>query len=420
MPDVSVMIDWKRQIEPQIIDIDGVTSISVRDDGITIYVDDDAPIAHIREQAAVVPAHIPVNIEVMEMDCCGYTDKVRPVPGGVRIWAPGALGSAGLPMNDGDANYMVTASHVTGECFDGSGTDVGQPNEDHIIGFTTRDQEFTSDAAVGDFTAIRLSSSVGAIPEIYNVSGELGDSAVQLSLNDTVTKSGYRTGVSSGPVTDLDVTVDYSSCDQYKTQGLMMARLNVNSGDSGGSVVVEDGGTLYPAGIVSGRGETSGGTVYLIFTPATEVARQFSDLQWGVKSTDEPDQPDEPDSPDPNKAPTARMSTSPINPTTDDVITFDATQSEDPDGNIARYEWSIGHATRSGATYETYLSAGDWNISLTVEDDQGATDSVGRTLTVTEPSDGGGGNGDGGGDQQPDQSGALALLAVGIAMSDEF
>ena len=68
------------------------------------------------------------------------------------------------------------------------------------------------------------------------------------------------------------------------------------------------------------------------------------------------------------------------------AVSFDASASSDPDGSIARYEWDFGDGTTaSGVTVShTYIRAGNYVVTLTVTDNQGAANSVSRTVTVSE------------------------------------
>ena len=70
---------------------------------------------------------------------------------------------------------------------------------------------------------------------------------------------------------------------------------------------------------------------------------------------------------------------------------FDGTGSTDSDGTIVSYSWNFGDGnTGSGATpSNNYAAAGTYTVSLTVTDDDGATDSESRSITVTEPPTGG-------------------------------
>ncbi len=66
----------------------------------------------------------------------------------------------------------------------------------------------------------------------------------------------------------------------------------------------------------------------------------------------------------------------------DATCSFDASDSDDPDGNIASYAWNFGDGkTGSGeTTSHLYGSGGSKQVTLTVTDNQGATDSVTKTV----------------------------------------
>ena len=75
---------------------------------------------------------------------------------------------------------------------------------------------------------------------------------------------------------------------------------------------------------------------------------------------------------------------------TDLSCNFDGSGSTDTDGTIVNYAWNFGDgSTASGATpSNTYAAAGSYTVSLTVTDDDGATDTETRTITVTAPPSG--------------------------------
>ncbi|MEM8559571.1 MAG: PKD domain-containing protein [Bacteroidota bacterium] len=67
--------------------------------------------------------------------------------------------------------------------------------------------------------------------------------------------------------------------------------------------------------------------------------------------------------------------------------------SSDPDGSIASRSWNFGDGSTSSQANPTnvYASAGTYSVSLTVTDNEGATDNTSRSVTVTS---GGGGEPD--------------------------
>ncbi len=74
----------------------------------------------------------------------------------------------------------------------------------------------------------------------------------------------------------------------------------------------------------------------------------------------------------------------PYNGAVDVAVQFDGSASSDPDGVIASYSWDFGNgATGTGPTpATTYTEAGAFNVTLTVTDDDGATNSVSTTVTI--------------------------------------
>jgi len=85
-----------------------------------------------------------------------------------------------------------------------------------------------------------------------------------------------------------------------------------------------------------------------------------------------------------NRSPVALFTESAETVDTGEVITFNATQSYDPDGSIVSYFWNFGDGTNvtGVTTTHSYADDGTYTVTLTVTDDDGATASANATKTV--------------------------------------
>lgn len=84
-----------------------------------------------------------------------------------------------------------------------------------------------------------------------------------------------------------------------------------------------------------------------------------------------------------NQAPTADAG-GPYSGTSDVEVAFDGSASSDADGSIVSYDWDFGDGTTGTGetTGHTYASQGTYNVSLTVTDDSGASDSASTTVSI--------------------------------------
>jgi len=127
--------------------------------------------------------------------------------------------------------------------------------------------------------------------------------------------------------------------------------------------LVNDGGALE----FLGRSDTFTGTIFV-----DRLARR-------------PDLPGEEG--DDNPAPSARFLFAPEQPSVGETINF--TDQSTDDGMIVARDWDFGDGTTGmGETpSHTYESAGDYTVSLTVTDDEGATATSTQTVSVSDDSD---------------------------------
>ena len=84
--------------------------------------------------------------------------------------------------------------------------------------------------------------------------------------------------------------------------------------------------------------------------------------------------------------PIANFTFSPEAPITEEIITFNASTSYDPDGSIVNYRWdfSDGNVTAviDPTINHTFATAGQYNVTLTVTDSEGLSNSTSKILKI--------------------------------------
>jgi hypothetical protein len=85
-----------------------------------------------------------------------------------------------------------------------------------------------------------------------------------------------------------------------------------------------------------------------------------------------------------NAAPLAAFTVKPESAAAGQVVTFDASASKDPDGQVVDYQWDLGDgATATGkTTTHSFSLPGSYTVTLTVTDNEGATGSLSRSVLV--------------------------------------
>ncbi|MEJ2455566.1 MAG: PKD domain-containing protein [Candidatus Thiodiazotropha sp.] len=87
-----------------------------------------------------------------------------------------------------------------------------------------------------------------------------------------------------------------------------------------------------------------------------------------------------------NRTPTAEAN-GPYTALTGVAIAFSSSGSSDSDGSIRSFLWDFGDGSNSSSDnpIHSYASAGNYSATLTVTDNDGATDSDAATVTITQP-----------------------------------
>ena len=85
-----------------------------------------------------------------------------------------------------------------------------------------------------------------------------------------------------------------------------------------------------------------------------------------------------------NRSPVASFTESAETVYTDEIITFNASGSYDPDGTIINYFWNFGDGTNASGVIldHAYADDGNYTVTLTVTDDDGASAPASATKTV--------------------------------------
>jgi PKD repeat protein len=92
----------------------------------------------------------------------------------------------------------------------------------------------------------------------------------------------------------------------------------------------------------------------------------------------------------PNQAPVASFTYSPAEPLAEEIVSFNASASYDPDGSITSYQWDFGDGNVTTVTdpviTHVYAECGNYTVTLTVTDNEGVASSASQTITVINPS----------------------------------
>ncbi|MBU4509481.1 PKD domain-containing protein [bacterium] len=88
----------------------------------------------------------------------------------------------------------------------------------------------------------------------------------------------------------------------------------------------------------------------------------------------------------PNQSPTASFTANPTSGVAPLEVSFNASSSSDSDGSIISYQWDFkdGNTGNGETVNHTFSSTGSYNVKLTVTDNEGATDTTTKNITITE------------------------------------
>src|SRR5665648_119868 len=87
-----------------------------------------------------------------------------------------------------------------------------------------------------------------------------------------------------------------------------------------------------------------------------------------------------------NQSPIASFTATPTSGVAPLAVSFNASSSSDSDGSIVSYTWDFkdGNTGNGQTINHTFSSTGSYNVMLTVLDNEGATDTTTKNITITE------------------------------------
>ncbi|MFC6943259.1 PKD domain-containing protein [Salinirubellus sp. GCM10025818] len=297
------------------------------------------------------------------------------------------VGFTGLMTNGQDYQDLYDPSQVTIQNSALTYEDVGPyyPDSDTLehgyqVGFTPPDEPFRVNTTISG-----LPSDPQAV-QVFGIQLGLGDQSnyMKLLVGSDQPKVEFSHEYGSGFVTDPDETAVPALAGPDKKTNLSMVVYPSNNTvkayyETEGGDWTYYGEKTMPAGWL----DTSDGSGLAVGLVATSTADPF-DATWHHLTVEKLNETNGGES---NSVPSADFSYSPPDPEAGTTVEF-TSQSSDADGSIQTWEWAIDGQAQSvnDSTLEyTFASAGEYNVSLTVTDNDGATNSTNVTVSVSEP-----------------------------------
>ena len=269
-----------------------------------------------------------------------------------------------------ESNNSTEASAVTDPAGQ-SGSNTAWINEFHYDNDGSDVNEFveiagTAGMSLNGWKIEAYNGNGGGMYKSVTLSGTIADQQSGFGVISVAT-SGLQNGSADGLalVDDAGAVVQFISYE---------GTLTATSGASAGMTSVD-------VGVSEGSGSSSNSSIYL-----TGSGDKYSDFTWQVSNNQTAGSINSGQTfvgAQPNQAPVASMSTS----CEFLSCSLNANSSTDSDGTIVTYQWDLGDGnTKTGSQINhAYANEGSYPITLTVTDNDGATDQTSSSVVVTQP-----------------------------------
>ncbi len=307
----------------------------------------------------------------------------RPVPIGVSTGHPDVTaGTIGCRVKDGSGNvYALSNNHIYANSNNASigdnelqpGPSDGGSDPDDAIGTLYDFEPIKFDGSnnyIDAAIAATTTSYVGTSTPSGDGYGTPSSTIASATIGQKVQKYGRTTGWTHGEVSELNVTVTvcyegFIWCTKSATFADQIAITPGSFSDGGdsGSLIVTDDSNKKPVGLLF-----AGSSDRTLANPIGYVLNRFNvTVDDGSGGTT-------------NNPPTADFTY-----TTTDLTADFTDQSTDSDGSVVGWDWDFGDGSTSTTQNpsHTYGSDGTYTVTLTVTDDDGATDNTSQDVTVS-------------------------------------
>jgi PKD repeat protein len=290
------------------------------------------------------------------------------------------------PTNGSDGAYAVDWLDPSGqsgvECPSGpDGVCTVFANETSSVALTA-DTDPTATNATMEFAV--SNSTVGTVSPSSNATADNGNASTTFSPTNPGQTTVYAASGGSGDRLSIDVVDGGGDADNTPpTASFTPSSTTVQTGESvdfdasgssdpDGSIVSyewdwTDDGTFEATGQTPSHSYPNDGT-YTVRLRVTDDDGATDEATGSITVT--------------NRAPTASFTASCTSLTCD----FNASGSSDPDGTIASYSWQFGDGDSGSGetTSHTYDGGGTYDVTLTVADDDGETDSTTQSVSTSD------------------------------------